>query len=96
MKAPSVLVQWVSRYREMGAEGLKPQRKGRYPKMAKPSSPKKPKNEQEAYLKRLEEENYLLRLELDCLKGLRRLRLEEEAAQKKKQGSHTASEDPID
>ena len=61
--------------------------------MAKPSSPKKPKNEQEAYLKRLEEENYWLRLELDCLKGLRRLRLEEEAAQKKKQGSHTASED---
>ena len=96
MKEPSVLVNWVSRYRAVGIEGLKPQRKGRHPKMVRPSIPKKPQDEQQAYLQQLEAENYRLRLENACLKGLRRLRLEEEAAQKKKQDSHTASEDPID
>lgn len=40
--------------------------------MAKPSIPNKTQDEQQAYLKQLEEENYHLRLENACLKGLRR------------------------
>ena len=96
MKEPSVLANWVRCYRAVGIEGLKPHRKGRNLGMAKPSTPNKPHDEQQSYLKQLEEENYRLRLENACLKGLRRLRLEKEAAQKRKQGLHTASEDPID
>ena len=47
---------------------------------------------QDEKLKQLEEENLKLRIEVAYLKGLRRLRLEQEA-QKRKQGSPTVSED---
>lgn len=63
--------------------------------MSKPRIPKKLENEQQAYLKQLEEENLHLRIENAYLKELRRLRLAEEA-QRKKQGSSTASEDHSD
>jgi transposase len=95
MKEPSVLADWVQRYRAVGIDGLKTQRKGRRPKVSKPRIPKKLENEQQAYLKQLEEENLHLRIENAYLKELRRLRLAEEA-QRKKQGSSTASEDHSD
>ena len=38
--------------------------------MAKPSIPNKTQDEQKAYLKQLEEENYRLRLENACLKRI--------------------------
>lgn len=61
--------------------------------MAKePSAKKVPKDNQDEYLKQLEEENLRLRIQVAYLKELRRLRLAEEA-QKGKQGSSAASEE---
>ena len=80
LKNDGLIANWVRRYRAVGIDGLKPQRKGRRPKV-----PKKIKNtsNKDAYqderLKELEEENLKLRIEVAYLKELRRLRLEEEA-----------------
>ena len=94
IKTPSLLTAWVQKYRSVGVDGLKEQRKGRRPQVAKePSSKKVPKDNQDEYLKQLEEENLRLRIQVAYLKELRRLRLAEEA-QKRKQGSSTASEEP--
>ena len=93
LKSDGILVNWVRRYRAVGIEGLKPQRKGRRPKMPDKASITPECNiNQDEKLKQLEEENLKLRIEVAYLKGLRRLRLEQEA-QKRKQGSPTVSED---
>ncbi len=93
IKTPSLLTAWVQKYRSVGVDGLKAQRKGRCPQVAKePSSKKIPKDNQDEYLKQLEEENLRLRIQVAYLKELRRLRLSEEA-QKGKQGSSAASEE---
>ena len=79
--------------REVYIEGLKPQRKGRRPKVPDKTSITPECNiNQDERLKQLEEENLKLRIEVAYLKELRRLRLEQEA-QKRKQGSPTVSED---
>ena len=72
LKSAGLLANWVRRYRAVGIEGLKPQRKGRRPKVPDKAS--------------------ITPIEVAYLKGLRRLRLEQEA-QKRKQGSPTVSED---
>jgi len=92
---PPLLAQWVQRFRAVGIDGLKPNRKGRRPKVPdKPivAMPTESKGFQDERLKQLEEENLKLRIEVAYLKELRRLRLEQEA-QKRKQGSPTVSED---
>ena len=93
---PPLLAQWVQRFRAVGIDGLKPNRKGRRPKVPdKPIvvTPTQSKEIQDDRLKQLEEENLKLRIEVAYLKELRRLRLEQEA-QKREQGSSTVSEDP--
>ena len=93
---PALLTQWVQRFRAVGVDGLKPNRKGRRPKVPdKPIvvTPTQSKEIQDERLKQLEEENLKLRIEVAYLKELRRLRLEQEA-QKREQGSSTVSEDP--
>ena len=93
---PALLTQWVQRFRAVGVDGLKPNRKGRRPKVPdKPIvvTPTQSKGIQDERLKQLEEENLKLRIEVAYLKELRRLRLEQEA-QKREQGSSTVSEDP--
>ena len=92
INTPSILANWVQRYRAVGVEGLKMQRKGRRPKVPdKPStSPTSPK-EQNERLKQLEEENLRLRIEVAYLKEVRRLRLAQEA-QRSAQGLSTVSE----
>lgn len=93
---PPLLAQWVQRFRAVGVDGLKPNRKGRRPKVPdKPIvvTPTQSKGIQDERLKQLEEENLKLRIEVAYLKELRRLRLEQEA-QKREQGSSTVSEDP--
>ena len=93
---PPLLAQWVQRFRAVGVDGLKPNRKGRRPKVPdKPIvvTPTQSKEIQDDRLKQLEEENLKLRIEVAYLKELRRLRLEQEA-QKREQGSSTVSEDP--
>jgi Transposase and inactivated derivatives len=92
---PTLLTQWVQRFRAVGVDGLKPNRKGRRPKVPdKPivATPTQSKEIQDERFKQLEEENLKLRIEVAYLKELRRLRLEQEA-QKREQGSSTVSED---
>ena len=93
LKSDGILANWVRRYRAVGMEGLKSQRKGRRPKVPDKASITPECNiNQDEKLKQLEEENLKLRIEVAYLKELRRLRLEQEA-QKRKQGSPTVSED---
>ncbi len=92
---PALVTQWVQRFRAVGVDGLKPNRKGRRPKVPdKPIAvtPTQSKEIRDERLKQLEEENLKLRIEVAYLKELRRLRLEQEA-QKREQGSFTVSED---
>lgn len=93
LKNSGTLSAWVQQYRAVGVEGLKPQRKGRRPKVPEKNN-KESNNDvrQDERLKQLEEENLKLRIQVAYLKELRRLRLEEEA-QKQKQGLFTVSED---
>ena len=93
---PALVTKWVQRFRAVGVDGLKPNRKGRRPKVPdKPIviTPTQSKEIQDERLKQLEEENLKLRIEVAYLKELRRLRLEQDA-QKREQGSSTVSEDP--
>lgn len=96
INTPSILASWVQRYRAVGVEGLKMQRKGRRPKVPDKSStsPTSPE-EQNERLKQLEEENLRLRIEVAYLKEVRRLRLTQEA-QRSAQGLSTVSEEHSD
>jgi transposase len=96
IKSHGMLVNWVQRYRAVGVEGLKPQRKGRRPKVPDINTIQLTSaDEQAERLKQLEEENRKLRIEVAYLKEARRLRLAEEE-QKRKQGLSTVSEEPSD
>ena len=80
---PGIITKWVSDYRKAGPDALRPKRKGRRPKVAKPKKKQIPQTEKEQadaeYRRQLEEENLKLRIENAYLKELRRLRLEDEA-----------------
>ena len=95
LKSEGSLATWVQRYRAFGIEGLKPRRKGRPPKVPdKISITSDDNTNHDERLKQLEEENLKFRIEVAYLKELRRLRQEQEV-QKRKQGSPTVSEDPL-
>ena len=85
---PSVLYQWVRKYRIEGYEGLAEKRKGRPPKEPKPMTKKKEEprelteSEREELL-RLRAENEYLRAETAAIKKLMALRREKEAARLK-------------
>lgn len=85
---PPMIAKWVTDYRAVGPDALRPKRKGRKPKVSKPKKitpiTEKEKAESE-YLKQLEDENLRLRIENAYLKELRRLRLEEEKPPKNRQ-----------
>lgn len=85
---PPMIAKWVTDYRAVGPDALRPKRKGRKPKVSKPKkiipNTEKEKAESE-YLKQLEDENLRLRIENAYLKELRRLRLEEEKPPKNRQ-----------
>lgn len=85
---PTIITHWVNDYRAVGADALRPKRKGRKSKVSKLKKiipiTEKEKADSE-YLKQLEEENLKLRIENAYLKELRRLRLEEEQPLKGKQ-----------
>ena len=91
MNNPSLITKWVNDFRIAGSDALREKSKGRKPIMPKP---KKIDNTDEntRHLKQLEDENLKLRIENAYLKELRRLRLKEEA-QNKKQESSATSED---
>ncbi len=88
---PSLLVRWVNDFRIAGPDALREKSKGRKLIMPKP---KKVENVEEhaKYLKQLEDENLKLRIENAYLKELRRLRLEEEALNKRRELSVVSEE----
>jgi transposase len=92
---PSLIVRWVNDYRIAGLDALKPKRKGRRPKMAKPKNTKNPIPTDEStnseYLKQLEEENLHLKIEVAFLKELRRLNSEGKTLREQRESS-TVSE----
>lgn len=94
---PSLISKWVNDYRIAGPDALRPKRKGRRRKVDKPKeiTPDIPdtSNDNDVYIKQLEDELLKLKIENAYLKELRRLRLEG-TPQNKKRESSTASEDP--
>ncbi|ECJ9747984.1 transposase [Listeria monocytogenes] len=96
MNNPSLIVNWLKKYRKLGIDGL-------YKKKGRPTTmPKKKSNEtqsspsEQSQLDKLEKENKRLKIENAYLKELRRLRLEDEQKTKKSLESFTASEDIFD
>ena len=97
---PSLIAKWVNDFRIAGPDVLRPKKKGRKKTLDKNEVKKSCKSTEETHVdtssehvKELEDELLKLRIENAYLKELRRLRLEEEALQKKQRESSTVSED---
>ena len=99
---PSMLVKWVNDFRIAGPDALRPKKKGRKKtlninKTRKQSSSAgagdKTIDTSVEHVKELEDELLKLRIENAYLKGLRRLRLEDEARMRDLQESSTVSEE---
>ena len=97
---PSLIVKWVNDFRIAGPDALRPKKKGRKKTLDIRAVKKSSKTNEEKnvdisaeHVKELEDELLKLRIENAYLKELRRLRLEEEALQKKQRESSTVSED---
>ncbi len=93
---PSVINKWVNSFRLAGPEALHEKKRGRPPSMDKTKKILKAnvdkRNSQGEYLKELEDENLRLRIENAYLKESRRLRLEQEALNKKRESSAASEE----
>ena len=97
----TLVVRWVNDFRNAGPDALRPKKKGRKKSMDKDTNQKKisqaadeaAADTSKEYVKQLEDELLKLRIENAYLKELRRLRLEEEALEKKQRESYTASEE---
>lgn len=91
-----VIGSWIKKYKKDGPEALKNPQEGREYTVnyhqKRPTKSKKQKNISEEAFKKLEEENYHLRMENDFLKAMRRLNLEDEARTKERLESLTVSE----
>ena len=91
----ALIARWMNEYRAAGPEALMPKKKGRKRTMDKGKIIQNindgDSDEQKELLKQLQEENLKLRIENAFLKEARRLRLEEEALQRKQRESSTAS-----
>ena len=96
---PSMIVDWVNRFRVAGPDALRPHKKGRRKTLEKPEKksstlPIESSVDTSAeHVKELEDELLKLRIENAFLKELRRLRLEDEAKMRERRASSTASED---
>lgn len=88
---PPLITKWVNDFRIAGPDALREKSKGRKPIMPKPKEIENI-DENTNYLKQLEDENLKLRIENAYLKELRRLRLEEEAQNKKQELSATSED----
>ena len=101
MNNHALVVRWVNDFRNAGPDALRPKKKGRKKSMDKDTNQKKisqaadeaTADTSKEYVKQLEDELLKLRIENAYLKELRRLRLEEEALEKKQRESYTASEE---
>ena len=97
---PSMIVNWVNRFRVAGPDALRPRKKGRKKTLntSDDNTQNKPVEESSVdtsaeHVKELEDELLKLRIENAFLKELRRLRLEDEAKMRERQESSVASED---
>ena len=97
---PSMIVNWVNRFRAAGPDALRPRKKGRKKTLDKPKIDNKPIIQENSvidtsaeHIKELEDELLKLRIENAFLKELRRLRLEDEAKMRERHSSSTASEE---
>ena len=97
---PSMISNWVSRFRVAGPDALRPRKKGRKKKMDKSKIDIKALEVEERtvdvsaeHVKKLEDELLKLRIENAFLKGLRRLRLEDEEKMRERHSSSTTSEE---
>lgn len=100
---PSMIANWVNRFRVAGPDALRPRKKGRRRTLDKPVKTTQNKPDKEAtvdtsveHVKELEDELLKLRIENAFLKELRRLRLEDEAKMRERRSSFTASEECSD
>ena len=100
---PSMIANWVNRFRVAGPDSLRPRKKGRRRTLDKPVKNTQNKPNKEAtvdtsveHVKELEDELLKLRIENAFLKELRRLRLEDEAKMRERRSSFTASEECSD
>ena len=97
---PAMLAKWVSDFRTIGPDALRPKKKGRKKSLNSKDNEKRITSSETdsvdtsvEHVKQLEDELLKLRIENAFLKELRRLRLEEEALLKKQRESSTASEE---
>lgn len=97
---PTMIAQWVRRFRVAGPDALRPHTKGRKNTLDKPKKDSTAQLIKETvadtsveHIKELEDELLKLRIENAFLKELRRLRLEDEAKMRERHGLSTASED---
>ena len=97
---PSIIVNWVNRFRAAGPDALRPHKKGRKKTLDKSGDNHKivpleesSVNTSPEHVRELEDELLKLKIENAFLKELRRLRLEDEAKMRERQGSSAASED---
>ena len=100
---PSIIANWVNRFRIAGPDALRPHKKGRKKTLDKSDKDPKIVPAEESFVdtcaehvKELEDELLKLRIENAFLKELRRLRLEDEAKMRERQESSAASEDSSD
>lgn len=97
---PSMIANWVNRFRVAGPDALRPRKKGRKKTLDKPKIDIKAQEVEKRivdtsaeHVKELEDELLKLRIENAFLKELRRLRLEDEAKMRERLSSSTASEE---
>ena len=97
---PSMITNWVNRFRVAGPEALRPHKKGRKKTLDKSvNNPKTTPSEAPSidtsaeHVRELEDELLKLRIENAFLKELRRLRLEDEAKMREQQESSAVSGD---
>ena len=100
---PSMIANWVNRFRVAGPDSLRPRKKGRRRTLDKTVKNTQNKPDKKAtvdtsveHIKELEDELLKLRIENAFLKELRRLRLEDEAKMRERRSSFTASEEHSD
>lgn len=97
---PSIIANWVNRFRIAGPDALRPHKKGRKKTLDKSDNITQSKPLEETsidasaeHVRELEDELLKLRIENAFLKELRRLRLEDEAKMRERLESSVVSED---
>ncbi|STP84987.1 transposase family protein [Enterococcus cecorum] len=99
---PSMITNWVSRFRAAGPDALRPRKKGRKKILntTNGNTQNKPVKESSVdtsaeHVKELEDELLKLRIENAFLKELRRLRLEDEEKMRERHSSSTVSDENL-